>query len=176
MESDKLLAERAGKGDGEAFRILYYRYRDWVYQLAWRFTGSHEDALDALQETFVYLLRKLPALELSARMTTFLYPVVKHICIDIRRKERPHQPEEAICEIAAPPAQPAGGQRSDLAAAMANLPNQQREVILMRYVDGMTMEEMAAALGTPIGTVKSRLHNGLESLRSDERCRDYFLE
>ena len=89
MTSDEELLEQAKKGDAEAFETLYRRHRDWVYRLAWRFTGNEADALDVLQETFAYLLRKLPGLRLTAAMTTFLYPVVKHLSLNLRRKRTP---------------------------------------------------------------------------------------
>ena len=86
MESDQELIELANRGDSDAFEILYHRYRDWVYRLACRFTGNGQDALDVLQETFAYLLGKFPGFELTAAMTTFLYPVVKHLSFAVRRK------------------------------------------------------------------------------------------
>ena len=66
--------------------------------------------------------------------------------------------------------------RSELSAVLAILPDQQREVLLMRFVDDMSLQEIAAALDIPLGTVKSRLHNSLQILRSDRRTQDYFLE
>ena len=64
MDSDQELIELVNEGDADAFEVLYRRYRDWVYHLAWRFTGSRQDALDVLQETFTYLLGKFPGLVL----------------------------------------------------------------------------------------------------------------
>ena len=58
--SDESLIEAMNNGDTRAFEVLYHRYRDWVYRLACRFTGDDEEALDVLQETFVYFLRKFP--------------------------------------------------------------------------------------------------------------------
>ena len=94
MESDQELIELANKGDSDAFEALYRRYRDWVYRLAWRFTGNESDALDALQETFTYLLGKFPGFELTASMTSFLYPVVRHISYTIRSKRSRFTSEE----------------------------------------------------------------------------------
>ena len=62
MESDEYLIKLINRGDSDAFETLYYRYRDWVYNLAWRFTGNGADSLDVLQETFTYLLEKFPGL------------------------------------------------------------------------------------------------------------------
>ncbi len=196
-------SEREGSLTPEqAFEALYLRYRDWVYRLAWRFTGNREDALDVLQETFAYLLGKFPGpadrqarFKLTAAMTTFLYPVVKHLAVATRRERGPGcsglrsqasraqrgtQPGGASPtlpdELAAPESRAPGGSRADLAAVLAALPEDQREVVLMRFVDSMSLQEIAGALDIPLGTVKSRLHNALNTLRTDRRTRDYFLE
>ncbi|MHC4557953.1 MAG: RNA polymerase sigma factor [Planctomycetota bacterium] len=177
MESDQELIELANKGDPDAFEALYNRYRDWVYRLAWRFTGNRQDALDALQETFTYLLGKFPGFELTASMTTFLYPVVRHISLAIRSKNRRFtSDEEILSELIAPALKEIESCRSELAVVLTVLPEEQREVLLMRFVDDMSLQEIAAALNIPLGTVKSRLHNALQTLRQDRRTRDYFLE
>ena len=173
MIPDDQLLERAAAGDPDAFEALYRRHRDGVHRLAWRFTGNQQDALDVLQETFVYLLKKLPALRLTASMTTFLYPVVKHLSLNLRRRRRPGADEEILLALPDPAAPPAP--RAELAAALAVLSEQQREVVLMRFVDDMSLDEIAQALDVPTGTIKSRLHRALETLRHDPRTRDYFL-
>ena len=170
MESDQELIELANQGDSEAFGILYHR-------LAWRFTGNRQDALDVLQETFAYLLGKFPCFELTAAMTTFLYPAVKHISFTIRRKNRRFaSDDEALGELAAPASQETEHSRSELAAVLAALAENQREILLMRFVDGMNLRQIAETLNIPLGTVKSRLHHALKALREDRRTRAYFLE
>jgi len=139
-----------------------------------RFTGNRDDALDVLQETFAYLLKKFPGFELSARMTTFLYPAVRHLSATARRRRL----RVAADDTADDPVSPAVSQstdavRAELAAVMRELSEDHREVVLMRFVDDMTLEEIAAALGIPVGTVKSRLHHALERLRRDARTRAY---
>ena len=79
--TDQELVRAIQEGDLSAFEALYLRYRDWVVSLAYRFCGHREDALDVLQETFAYLLKKLPSLELRSQMKTFLYPAVKHLAL-----------------------------------------------------------------------------------------------
>lgn len=177
MESDEELVELINKGDDDAFETLYYRYRDWVYNLAWRFTHNRDQALDVLQDTFFYLLKKIPNLKLTARMTTFLYPAVKHISLTIARQNK-HKTNsgEFQSELISPVPKEADTPRSELAAVLAVLPDDQREVVLMRFVDDMKIAEIAIALDIPAGTVKSRLHNALQALRHDSRTRDYFLE
>jgi len=177
MDSDQELIESANRGSPDAFEALYYRYRDWVYRLAWRFTGNQQDALDVLQETFTYLLGKFPGFELTASMTTFLYPVVKHLSIAVHNKNRRFtSDEDVISELAAPASKETERSRSELAAALTVLPEEQREVLLMRFIDNMSLQEVATALNIPLGTVKSRLHHALKTLRKDRRTRDYFLE
>ncbi len=174
--SDEALVGRANRGDVGAFEALYRRHRDWVVRLAYRFTGSRDDALDVLQETFTYLLRKFPGFRLTARMTTFLYPVVKHLSLAARRKSARYvSDDQALKDI--PAETPIGGTetRDDLAQVLSMLPEAQREVVLMRFVDDMSLAEIAQALDIPLGTVKSRLHNALQALRNDQRTRDYFL-
>ena len=173
--TDRELLEAARAGDPEAFETLYYRHRDWVVRLAFRFTGNRDDALDALQETFAYLLKKLPRLHLSARLTTFLYPVVKHCALDAIRKTRRHVSTTGWAQDVADPAtSPDRAPRDDLAAALSSLTSDQRETLLMRYVDDLSLSEIADALAIPLGTVKSRIHNALQTLRQDERARRYF--
>ncbi|MHC4567566.1 MAG: RNA polymerase sigma factor [Planctomycetota bacterium] len=177
MESDHELIELANRGDSDAFEALYYRYRDWVYRLAWRFTGNGADALDVLQETFAYLLGKFPGFELTAAMTTFLYPVVKHTSLAIRRKNRRFaSDDEALTELPASASRESEDSRGELADVLAGLSEPQRETLLMRFVDGMSLKEIASALEIPLGTVKSRLHHALRALRDDRRTRDYFFE
>ncbi len=173
--TDQELVDAANRGEPAAFEALYFRYRDWVLSLAWRFTGHRDDALDVLQETFAYLLRKFPGFRLTARMTTFLYPVVKHLSATARdRRSRSLGDESALDALAASETPAAGAQRRQLADALAGFSEPQREVLLMRFADGMTLAEIAEALAIPLGTVKSRLHAAIETLRADERTREYF--
>jgi len=177
MESDSELIESINKGDSDAFERLYYRYRDWVYRLAYRITGNRTDALDVLQETFIYLLGKFPGFKLTSSVTTFLYPAVKHISITISsKKSRIKTDGDMLDESVAATSQETQVSRSEMAAVLAILPDQQREVLLMRFVDDMSLQEIAAVLIIPLGTVKSRLHNSLRTLRKDRRTQDYFLE
>ena len=168
---DAALFAALARGDEGAFEALYRRHRDTVFAQALRCTGSREDALDVLQEAFLYLLRNRQRLELRGRLTTLLYPVVRNLAANLRRKTERIDPEPPA-DLPAPAE--GGERREDLARAMAGLPEAQREVVLLRFVDGLSLEEAAAALEVPLGTVKARLHQALKSLREDPRTRDYF--
>lgn len=177
-QTDQELVDAAGRGDVGAFEALYRRHREWVGRLALRFTGEREMALDVVQETFIYLLRKVPTLRLTARLTTFLYPVVKHTAQAARRKRRigPAAGGEMADEdlwIVGDVVE-AGEEAAALRAAVGRLGAGQREALLMRYVAGMSLEEIAAALGVPLGTVKSRLHGAVRTLEAGMAPRPGF--
>jgi RNA polymerase sigma-70 factor (ECF subfamily) len=154
---DRELLDAFRRGDARAFETLYLRHRDWVAGLARRICGNREDALDVLQETFAYVAQRAATLELRAGFRTFLYPVVKHRSIDRKRLRRP-QPEAA--EPVAPT--PAEGLIDEY---LKQLTEDQAEVVQMRFADGLSLDEIAAALDIPLGTVKSRLHHALQILR-----------
>jgi len=170
--SDGQLVDAINRGEEAAFESLYLRYRDWVVSLAFRFTSSQDDALDVMQETFIYVLSKFPGFVLRAGFKTFLYPAVKHIAIRKRGLTRRHQGGEAALPDL--PAPPTNDDSNEVALVVSGLPAEQRELLLMRFVDDLTLAEIAAALGLPIGTVKSRLHRGIEALRHDGRVRKFF--
>lgn len=171
---DDVLIAAANQGDEAAFVALYHRYRDWVVRLARRFTGNDDDALDVLQETFAYFFRKFPGFRLTAAMTTFLYPVVRNLSLAARRKRGRFVSDEELLNVTPAPPLEAGDPRTELAVVISALSAGHREVVLMRFVDGMSLEEIAAALAIPVGTAKSRLHHALRALREDPRMRRYF--
>ncbi len=175
-ESDEILIEAMNRGSSEAFEKLYFRYRDWVYRLAWRFTRKDDIALDCLQETFAYILRKTPNLKLTAKMTTFLYPVVLHLSMAALNKKTSSSLEETIDEPVFEQGVNPFDKESDLAIVLSNLPPKQQEVIYMKYFDSLTIDEISQALNIPIGTVKSRINKALRTLREDNRTNKYFFE
>jgi len=174
--SDSELVEAFNRGEEQAFAVLYNRYRNWVAALARRFTGNDEDALDVLQEVFTYLLGRFPGFHLTSRMTTFLYPTVKHFSEALKRKKRRFLSAADLGVKGMKPGAetPVPEELADLLGAVRSLPETHREILLMRFVDDMSLEEIAAALRTPLGTVKSRLHRAVGSLRGNPLIRRYF--
>jgi len=172
--SDLQLIAAINAGDAAAFEVLYFRHRDWVVNLACRFTGSEDLALDVMQETFLYLLRKFPGFRLTANLKTFFYPAVKNLSIGARRKAQRFQSSEAeqvfLENIADAPAT----KPDELGHVLAALPKEQREVLWLRFVDGLSLTEISKAMDIPLGTVKSRMHNALATLRADERTKEFF--
>jgi len=175
--TDQQLIQDVVRGRVDAFEILYRRYRDWVHRLAWRITGDEDLALDVLQETFAYLVRKLPALDLTAKLTTFLYPAVRHLALNaLRDRQRATGSDQDLAELAVASPESRTLALDDLTQVLAQLPREQRQIVLMRFVDDMTIPDIAGALGIPTGTAKSRLHHALKALRTNAHCRHYFLD
>ena len=178
MKSDEELIEEINGGNDGAFEVLYHRYRDWVHGLAYRFTGSDAEALDVAQETFMYLLKKFPGFVLTAKMTTFLYPAVKNFSITTAKKRRRFKfvsPETAFSSEIAKPDCPIDAQREELRAAMEVLPENHREVVLLRFVDGLSLVEISEIMKIPLSTTKSWLYKALKKLRGSGDVRKYFL-
>ncbi len=173
--SDLELVAAMNGGDAVAFEVLYLRYRDWVVGLASRFTGDEDMAMDVLQETFLYLLKKFPGFALTASFKTFIYPAVKNLAIAARNKARRYQSTEAeIAGVEGTPAPMESGSPDDLRQILKRLSEEHREVLLLRFVDGLDLAEIARAMDIPLGTVKSRLHNALGTLRADARTKQFF--
>ncbi len=148
--------------------------------MALRHTGDRDLALDVTQEAFLYLLGKFPGFRLEAALKTVLYPVVRHRSITLAsRQRRGRGSGDVLAGLPAPEPAPAPGLAAEgleaLSAAVAALPAGQREVLLLRFADRLALAEIAGALGVPLGTVKSRLHHALSTLRDDERARKYFF-
>src|SRR6185503_5041703 len=159
--SDEELVAVCNRGSADeaarAFETLYRRHRDFVLRVARRFTRDREHALDALQETFAYLLGKFPpageGLTLTARLSTLLYPVAKNSALTALRKSRRETPVDDGVLNSVPDESPAPSEPID--AALAGLSAERREVVVLRFVDDLSLEEIAAALDIPLGTVKS---------------------
>jgi len=174
--TDLELIAAMNRGDDRAFEALYVRYRDWATSLAYRFTGDESLALDVLQETFLYFLKKFPGFKLTAELKTFLYPAVKNLSIAARRKAERHQSTEGELAVLEnhPVETSTTASADDLSVVVASLSEEHREVLLLRFVDGLNLGEIAEAMGIPLGTVKSRLHNALTTLRKDPRTKTFF--
>lgn len=169
--SDEELIAAINAGDANAFEALYRRHRDYVVRIAHRYTGDADLALDVMQETFLYLLRKFPGFRFRGRLTTYLYPITRHNAQQARRKAVRLKLAD---DLSATPAPAPSATTDDVAALLTQLSEQHREVLLMRFVDGMSLQEIATTLRLRVGTVKSRLHHALRKLRDDPRTKFFF--
>lgn len=178
-----IAAMNAGGPTAEAaFATLYYRHKAWAANVAHRYTRDANLALDAMQDAFLYVIRRTPGLKLSCRFRTFLYPAIKHAALTLAKKHRCHPSLGGVYVDQArqlrdnahpipPLTSPSVHElrradiRAELATALVALDDPQREILIMRIVDGMTTEEVALALHIPTGTVKSRLHHAIKKMR-----------
>ena len=178
--SDETLVDICNHGHpraaAKAFKALYLRHQDYVLRVALRFTPDIDTALDVLQDTFVQLLRRFPptgeGITLTARLTTLLYPIAKNTAITAARKAGRFPVADDVTPEGVP-ARPAR-EDGDIGRLLALLPPGQRETLTLRFVDGLSLSEIAEALGIPEGTVKSRLHGGVANLRASPLLDDFF--
>ena len=172
------------KGDARAFKTLVQRHRSAVFNFILRYTGHRQRAEDLLQETWLKVVRSSAEWEPKARFTTWVFTIARNLCVDSARKESHRQaesldaPQGADGEGAAlsehlPDSQGAAPDRSAhnarlrplLERAVMSLPEEQREVFLLREYQGVGFKEIAQVTGVNENTVKSRMRYALESLR-----------
>ncbi len=170
---------RAQHGDAEAFAGAFEALRPAVYAVAARLVGP-DDAEDVTMETFLRAWQAVNQFNGRASLKSWLYRIAHNCAIDVlrRRKRRRevhpepdasgHDPLEQVADTAA--ALPAEGIErqeagDELDRALRRLPPEHRLVLLLRYGDGLSYSEIAAATGLPVGTVMSRLFNGKRKLR-----------
>ncbi len=174
---DERLVTRVAAGDRRAFEALYDRYAATVFGLALKMLGDREVAEDAVQEIFWRVWRRLGSFDRSRAFAPWLFGIAHNYCIDElrRRKVRPQQvyedddhpilsgiPDDTdIGETAI-----LTEQRQVVRSALEQLPEEQRQALLLAYFGGLTQQEIAAQLGNPLGTVKTRMRLGLQKLRA----------
>jgi RNA polymerase sigma-70 factor, ECF subfamily len=181
---DEALIRRAQGGDLAAFNTLVLRHQDAVYGLALRFLSSREAAEDAAQEAFLRAYRSLDSFR-GGKARSWLLTIVANLARDElrRRKRRPQRsleaererfpdrtPFEPADEEPTPEDQAVAGLgrlelRAELEAALATLPDEWRMTVLLADVHGLPHEEVAAATGVALGTVKSRISRARGRLR-----------
>jgi len=158
---DADLLEGFRRGDPDAQRELFERYRDRVYAIAHRFLkGDDEAARDATQEVFVKLFRSGATFRRDAQFPTWLYRIVANTCMDELRRRRRLLLFGDLPDALHPTTAPEGPgmMQADVAAAVARLSPPLRLAVLLRYFEDLSYEEIAEALDSTTGTIASRLH------------------
>jgi RNA polymerase sigma-70 factor (ECF subfamily) len=166
----------AAGGDEDAFRVLVERHSRSVFRLAFRMTGSAEDAEDVVQETFVRAYQQLARFESRSHFSTWLYRIGFNCAIDHLRK-RPKleaaQAPEMLGELA--PATPgptsedmvfAGQIGSRVQDALNSLSEQERAAFLMRHFQGCSIEEICSALGLKTNAAKHSIYRAVKKMRA----------
>lgn len=180
MSSEKALVQKAKAGDRDAFAALVSAYEGKIYNLALRYLGNREDAMDASQEVFLRVFRFLPGFQEESGFSTWIYRIGVNVCKDMLAKrakrgelslELPDEEEDyRTTEVADSRYDPEAiveqaDLRESLAEAIGQLPQQQREMIVLRDIQGLSYEEIGQVLSLESGTVKSRLSRARENLR-----------
>ena len=162
------------------FRNLYDQYKDRVYNVCYRITGNATDALDASQETFGIMFRKIGEFRFESKLSSWVYRIAVNASIDMKRRQsarwlsslegaeartdRP-RPEPDDDRTEAPIA--AASRRElelEIQRAISRLSPKMRAITVLRYVENLSYEEISETLQVSIGTVKSRLSRAHEAL------------
>ncbi len=167
--TDEELLQAARAGDDEALEALLARHERQIFRFGLRMCGNEEDARDVLQETLLAAFKGVRQFRGDAQLSTWLYQVARSFCTKARRRgagePARHEPIEgaAARAVSVPASGPddrahAREMARVLQEALLALPDSQREVVLLRDVEGLTAEEAARVVGIDVPALKSRLH------------------
>ena len=178
--TDGELVEKAREGSHEAFEALVRKFSARAYRVAFRILRDPDQAEDVLQEAFIKAYRGIRQFERRSAFYTWLYRIVVNLALDRRRRERPGSRiewEDSVAHEVEPRAVVGQSPDPDLSARRAEvreilsegiqrLPDGQREVLLLREIEGLSYEEIATSMEISKGTVMSRLHYARRKLSS----------
>lgn len=182
---ESALIDRCLAGDDTAFDQLVLRYQDMVFSLSCRLLGGHDEAVDLSQEVFLQIYRKLSTFRRDASLRTWIYRIVinrvknrqrwwkrrinEMTALPIEEAETRGRSGSALCltsdDVAPDEALARKEQGQILHRAIEKLPFDQRTILLLKEIEGLSYEEISTTLDLPLGTVKSRLARARKSLR-----------
>lgn len=172
MKDQENIIARARRGDAGAFEQLVETYRDQVYRIALRMCGNAADADEVPQEAFLAAWKGLPNFRGDSRFSTWLYQLTTHAAIDLMRREKRQIAAEDITEVSAPAPAPGPQQQAErretqeaVRNAILQLTPEYRQIVVLRFLEDLSYEEIGAALKLPSGTVKSRLNRAKAQLK-----------
>jgi RNA polymerase sigma-70 factor, ECF subfamily len=160
----ELLVIRCRQGQKEAFELLVELWQKPLLSFALRYLDHETDACDAVQETWVAVIKGLNKLENSSLFVSWLFRILTSKCIDrIRQKQQePHPLEQTLVKSESVEI---SGETEKLSKAVGRLPDEHRTLIILRFGEGLQIGQIAAILNIAEGTVKTRLHRALARLR-----------
>jgi RNA polymerase sigma-70 factor, ECF subfamily len=163
------------------YRRLYERFKDRIYNVCFRITGNPSDALDASQETFGIVFRRMSEFRFESRFSSWVYRIAVNASIDVRRRARSRR----LASLDSMSDGPGDAAKYDLADHLVEMPSisasrreferaiqlaisrlstKLRTIVVLRYMESLSYEEVAETLGISLGTVKSRLARAHEAL------------
>lgn len=179
--SDEELMVKYQQGDQSAFQEIFRRHKRGVYGYILRYTGNEQESEEVFQDVFIKMHRAAPAWIPTAKLSTWLYTIVRNLCIDLHRKKRTRhtisldanfeEDDRTLHDVIASEEPNADTKSSDaeigqvLEKALAKINPDQREVFLLRGKNGLKFEEIAEVLQVSVNTVKSRMRYACESLK-----------
>ncbi|HEX4276912.1 MAG TPA: sigma-70 family RNA polymerase sigma factor [Bryobacteraceae bacterium] len=165
QDTERELIDRCRRGDPDGFRSLFEKYKDMVYSVALRYSGDPAIAQDIAQDTFLKLFSTVGSFRGDSNFDSWLYRLVVNSCFDLKRKTRRLTPllDEVLSVLRTPDLSALDEVlRSELSthvrAVVDSLAPDQRMVIVLRYTQGLSYDEIAAILGCAPGTIASRLN------------------
>jgi len=168
---DRNVLAACQRGDREAFHTLFEKYKDKVFSTALYFSGNEATARDVTQEVFLKLFTRIGQFRGDSNFSTWLYRMVANACVDQQRKVRrlvALEPELDLSRHVAPKPQEKGFFRREITdavqGALQTLKPSLRVPLVMRYVEGLSYQEIGDVLGCSAGTIASRLNRGHKML------------
>lgn len=170
LDSDEILAQRLQRGERAAVASLVERHYDSLAGFLYRLTGGDRmQAEDLAQETFLRVLRAIHTYQTGRRFKPWLYAIALNLWRDACRRSTAQRTDAVDDDmLAALPGNEVvkAGEEEALVRAVRSLPPGQREAVILRYCQDLSLAEIAEALGVPTGTIKSRLSLGLKRLKA----------
>jgi len=156
MMDDASAVEKCRKGETEAFRYLVERYQTQAVGHSIAILGNRDDALDAVQEAFIDAFQAIKRFDTMRRFYPWFYVLLRHRCFKMKAQRKPSESVEET-EILAPRPNLSREEKLALESALLALSDEDRELITLKYLDGLSYEELSERLEIPKGTVMSRL-------------------
>jgi RNA polymerase sigma-70 factor, ECF subfamily len=165
MMDDLTAIEQCRNGDKESFRFLVENYQNQAVGHAIAILGNREDALDAVQEAFIDAFQALKNFDTTRRFYPWFYVLLRHRCYKMFAKKREIESVEET-EIIAPQTNLLRENQIALETALLSLAKEDREIVTLKYLDGLSYDEIAEHLEIPKGTVMSRLFYARKQLQA----------
>ncbi|MEE9293212.1 MAG: sigma-70 family RNA polymerase sigma factor [Acidobacteriota bacterium] len=181
LDAESLL-ERCRQGDDLAWEAFVRRYQSRIYAVAWHYMRNAEDARDTAQEIFIRLYERLDTFRDEEAFLPWMLRLARNACIDSlrRRKARPPATDVTVDDaIQIPAADPTPEERSEsrstrdlLYRALDKMSESDREILLLKEIQGLKVDQISSLLGIPTGTVKSRCNRARIELATKVRRLD----